>query len=103
MVISREDKASLILFLFVTVERVNGGPKLISTIWDLRIDRYDIESQKQDMKKMSASYPIKDPNPKLSSSTFDVYLNWDHMPIVGFIYTNRIKIGTFTAPANYTQ
>ena len=92
-----------IIFLFMTAESVNSTYKLVATVWDLRILREETSLYSQNLKNITSSYTIKDPNGRLRNTIFDIYLNWDHMPVVGFIYRDRIKIGTMQIPQNYTK
>ena len=92
------------MFLFVSVHRVNPKhPQLNTTIWDQRISVSETNLYRKEKVKLNSLYPILDASGKLYNNTFDVYLNWDYEPIVGYIYKKSMKIGSFVTPSDFTK
>ncbi len=71
------------------------------TIWDKRI----LKTRPQDhiirLENVTAKYPVADAHRKLAGQTMKVFLNYEHMPVVGINYKESFEIGEIRIPSEY--
>jgi len=72
------------------------------TIWDERVLKKDMDKHYLKLENVTAEYSITDVYGRLAGSNIQVYLNYEHMPIIGLNYKERVFVGNFTLPKKFT-
>ena len=90
------------MFPFLSVEYENEKSTYNHiTFWDDRIMRDEPSTHHIQIKSGHSEYFISDIYKSMSGKTMKVYFNWEHMPIVGINYRDRVLVGEFVVPEEY--
>ena len=96
------DWNTYLLFAYLSVEYKNDRSSYNQvTFWDDIILRNETFRHNVNLTNAKSEYLISDIYRQFKGKPLDVYFNWEHMPIVGVNYKDRVHAGTIYVPDEY--